>query len=133
MKLVRAQVQDAERIWKMQIEAFSELYAKYEDTETSPAVEPLEKVIMRLEQPYTYYYFIEVDGTVVGAIRVVDRKESSIAKRISPIFIMTEYRAYLCAESDTIGRRDSRGIKLGIGYYFAREGQLLLIRENGVS
>ena len=92
MKLVRAQVQDAERIWKMQIDAFSELYAKYEDTETSPAVEPLEKVIMRLEQPYTYYYFIEVDGTVVGAIRVVDRKESSIAKRISPIFIMTEYR-----------------------------------------
>lgn len=92
MKLVRAQVQDAERIWKMQTEAFSELYAKYEDTETSPAVEPLEKVIMRLEQPYTHYYFIEVDGTVVGAIRVVDRKESSIAKRISPIFIMTEYR-----------------------------------------
>ena len=92
MKLVRAQVQDAERIWKMQIEAFSELYAKYEDTETSPAVEPLEKVIMRLEQPYTYYYFIEVDGTVVGAIRVVDRKDNSIAKRISPILIMDEYR-----------------------------------------
>ena len=92
MKLNRAQVQDAERIWKMQIAAFSELYAKYEDTETSPATEPLEKVIMRLEQPYTYYYLIAVDGTIVGAIRVVDRKESSIAKRISPIFIMTEYR-----------------------------------------
>lgn len=52
MILIRAQVQDAERIWKMQITAFSELYAKYEDTETSPATEPLEKVIMRLEQPY---------------------------------------------------------------------------------
>ena len=92
MKLNRAQVQDAERIWKMQIAAFSELYAKYEDTETSPATEPLEKVILRLEQPYTYYYFIEVDDTTVGAIRVVDRKDDSIAKRISPIFIMKEYR-----------------------------------------
>lgn len=67
MKLNRAQVQDAERIWKMQIAAFSELYAKYEDTETSPATEPLVKVIMRLEQPYTYYYFIEVSDTIVGA------------------------------------------------------------------
>lgn len=92
MKLNRAQVQDAERIWKMQIAAFSELYAKYEDTETSPATEPLEKMIMRLEQPYTYYYLIEVDGTIVGAIRVVNRKDDSIAKRISPIFIMKEYR-----------------------------------------
>ncbi len=92
MKLIRAQVQDAERIWVMQITAFSELYAKYEDTETSPATEPLDKVIMRLEQPYTYYYFIEVDGTIVGAIRVVDRKDDGIAKRISPIFIMKEFR-----------------------------------------
>lgn len=92
MKLIRAQVQDAERIWVMQITAFSELYAKYKDTETSPAAEPLEKVIMRLEQPYTYYYLIEVDGTIVGAIRVVDRKDDGIAKSISPIFIMKEYR-----------------------------------------
>lgn len=94
MKLNRAQVQDAERIWKMQIAAFSELYAKYEDTETSPATEHLEKVIMRLKQPYTYYYFIEVDGTIVGAVRVVDGKDDSIAKRISPIFIMKKYRGH---------------------------------------
>lgn len=94
MKLIRAQVQDAERIWKMQIAAFSELYAKYKDTETSPATEPLEKVMMRLEQPYTYYYLIGVDDTIVGAIRVVDRKDDSISKRISPIFIMKEYRGH---------------------------------------
>ncbi len=94
MILIRAQLQDAERIWKMQITVFSELYAKYEDTETSPATEPLEKVIMRLEQPYTYYYFIEVDGTIVGAIRVVDRKDDSIAKRISPILVLKEYRGH---------------------------------------
>lgn len=47
-----------------------------------------------VQKSYTYYYFIEVDGTIVGAIRVVDRKDDSIAKRISPIFIMKEYRGH---------------------------------------
>lgn len=90
--LRRAGTEHANQIWKMQIEAFSKLYEKYQDTETSPATESIEKVIMRLQQPFTYYYFIEHDGEVVGAIRVVDKKEVGKAKRISPIFIMEQYR-----------------------------------------
>jgi len=92
MKLIRANLNDAERIWQMQVQAFSKLYEKYKDTETSPAMEPIEKTQMRLEQPFTYYYFIEVEGIIVGAIRVVDKNDGSVAKRISPIFIMDEYR-----------------------------------------
>lgn len=92
IKLVRANIQDAENLWKMQIAAFQDLYKKYQDQETSPATETLEKTIMRLEQPSTYYYFIEVEGVNVGAIRVIDAKESGKHKRISPIFIMKEYR-----------------------------------------
>jgi predicted acetyltransferase len=38
------------------------------------------------------YYFIEADNTTVGAIRIVDKHEDGKAKRISPIFVMTEYR-----------------------------------------
>jgi len=90
--LIRIGIEDAEKLWKMQVNAFEDLYKKYQDTETSPATEKVEKVIMRLEQPYTYYYFIVVDGIEVGAIRVVDKKEVGKAKRISPIFIMKEYR-----------------------------------------
>lgn len=90
--LRRAGVEHAELIWKMQVNAFSKLYEKYQDTETSPATEPIEKVIMRLRQPFTYFYFIECAGEVVGAIRVVDKKESGKAKRISPLFIMEQYR-----------------------------------------
>ena len=90
--LVRANIQDAEKLWKMQTVAFQDLYAKYQDTETSPATEPLEKVVMRLEQPFTHYYFIDVNGINVGAIRVVDTKEANKSKRISPIFIMKEFR-----------------------------------------
>jgi len=92
MKLIRANIQDAEKLWKMQIAAFQDLYAKYKDAETSPATEPLEKVVIRLEQPYTYYYYIKVEDSIVGAVRVVDAKEPNTCKRISPIFIMKEFR-----------------------------------------
>ena len=91
-KLARIGLEDAELLWKMQVEAFQGLYAKYQDTETSPAVEKIDKIIMRLKQPFTYYYFIEIDDVKVGAIRVVDKKEEKKPKRISPLFIMEEYR-----------------------------------------
>ena len=92
VKLTRVGVEKAELIWKMQVEAFSELYEKYQDMDTSPATEPVEKVMTRLQQPFTYYYLIEWKENIVGAIRVVDKKEEGKAKRISPIFIMEKYR-----------------------------------------
>ena len=90
--LIRIGIEDAEKLWKMQVKAFEDLYIKYQDTETSPATEKVEKIIMRLEQPFTYYYYIVMDDIEVGAIRVVDKKEAGKTKRISPIFIMKEYR-----------------------------------------
>lgn len=92
VNLIRVGIEKAELIWRMQIAAFSRLYEKYQDTETSPATEPVEKVLERLRQPFTYYYLIECDDEVVGAIRVVDKKEEEKAKRISPIFIMEQFR-----------------------------------------
>ncbi len=92
LKLIRSDVKDAEHLWQMQVEAFMEMYNKYQDTDTSPAIESLDKMIERLKQPFTYYYFIQVEDTVVGAIRVIDMKEPNKSKRISPIFIMPPYR-----------------------------------------
>lgn len=92
VKLTRIGIEDAEKLWKMQVEAFWDLYEKYQDTATSPAAENIDKIRMRLNQPFTYYYFIEADRTTVGAIRVVDKKEIGNLKRISPIFVMKEYR-----------------------------------------
>lgn len=91
VKLVRAGVEGAERLWKMQVSAFAKLYNKYKDTETSPAAEPLEKVKARLLQPFTFFYYIVDDGTTVGAIRIIDHKDGT-CKRISPVFIMPEFR-----------------------------------------
>ncbi len=92
MKLIKIGIDDAEKLWKMQVKAFQGLYEKYQDAETSPATEKIDKIIMRLNQPFTYYYFIAANGAIVGAIRVVDKQEDGKAKRISPIFIMEEYR-----------------------------------------
>lgn len=73
------------------MEAFSDLLEKYKDYDISPANEPMSRIMERLEQPFTYYYFIIDGDTAVGAIRVVDMKDGS-PKRISPIFIMKEHR-----------------------------------------
>ena len=58
VKLLRANKEDAERIHEMQIEAFRELLDKYQDFDTNPGNETVEKVLGRLMQEYTYYYFI---------------------------------------------------------------------------
>ncbi len=92
VKLIRAEMKDAERLWKMQIEAFQDMYLRYGDTETNPACEPIERVIERFKQASTYYYFILSDSAVAGAIRVVDPKEDNTPKRISPIFVMPPFR-----------------------------------------
>ena len=82
---------DIELVWKMQVEAFSDLLTRYKDYETNPGAEDFDKVLARFEQPWTTYYFIVADGSKAGVVRVVDKKDGS-RKRISPIWIMKEYR-----------------------------------------
>lgn len=83
--------EDIATVWKMQVEAFQELLDKYQDFDTSPASEPVDKVLARFEQPWTTYFFIMANGEKTGVIRVVDKKDGS-RKRISPIWIMPEFR-----------------------------------------
>ena len=92
VRLVRAGEQDARGIHAMQVKAFVGLLEKYRDYDTNPGAETEERVLARLQQDFTYYYFIRLDsGETVGAIRVVDFKNEE-AKRISPLFILPEYR-----------------------------------------
>ncbi len=92
INLIVAEFKDLNTILQMQKEAFSELYAKYQDTETSPATEKYEDIQFRFNQPETTYYFITADNIKVGVIRIVDCKNGVTRKRISPVFIMPEYR-----------------------------------------
>ncbi len=91
IKLKRVAAEDIETVWKMQVEAFTGLLEKYRDYEMSPAAESMDKVTARFGQPWTTYYFIMADDEKAGVIRVVDKKDGS-RKRISPIWIMSEYR-----------------------------------------
>ena len=92
LTLVRASIGDAELIWRMQRAAFQPLLEKYQDFDLNPACEPIEKVLMRLRQPFTYYYLLRLDGVDAGAIRVVDKQEPGKRKRISPLFVLPEYQ-----------------------------------------
>ena len=89
--LIKVTGEDLETVWRMQIDAFSELLSKYQDYDLSPAAEPIDKIIARFEMPGSVYYFIEAEGKKVGVIRVVDLKDGS-RKRISPLWIMAEFR-----------------------------------------
>lgn len=91
MELRRANPKDANTIWQMQVEAFCELLSKYEDYDTSPGNEAVERIEAKLLQPYTYFYYIIEKNNLVGAIRIVDMKDGS-RKRIAPIFILKKYR-----------------------------------------
>lgn len=92
VKLLRADIDDAREIHTMQVEAFAALLEKYQDFDTNPASESVEKVAARLRQDVTYYYFICMGQQKVGAVRVVEQKERGKNRRISPIFILPEFR-----------------------------------------
>lgn len=89
--LRQAKREDIKTIWKMQVEAFTDLLEVYQDYDMSPAAEGLDKILEKFEQPWTRYYFIEAEGKDVGAIRVIDKRDGS-RKRISPLWIMKEFR-----------------------------------------
>ena len=97
--LIRASLKDTKEIWEMQVKSFKNFLDKYQDFETNPANEPISNVEMRLKQNFTFFYLIFVDNKKVGAIRVVDDKERGRNKRISPIFVLPEYRNKGIAQS----------------------------------
>ena len=90
--LLRANIDNAKELHAMQIEAFKELLYKYQDFDTSPANETVEKVETRLKQDFTFFYFICIGQQKVGAIRIIDKKENGKNKRISPIFILPAFQ-----------------------------------------
>ena len=91
ISLKKASIRDAEAIYRLQVESFLPLLRKYRDYETNPANEDVERVIDRLKQSHTTYYFIILDGVQIGAIRIIYYDEVRRA-RISPMFIVPEHQ-----------------------------------------
>ena len=94
IRLLRAELKDAERIHRMKCEAFLPLYERYRDDETSPAKESIEKVYRHLQEKNTDYWLIQCGEHIAGAVRVVfdgDSERGSVY-RISPFFILPRYQ-----------------------------------------
>ena len=90
VSLCKASIDNAMLMHKMQVEAFMPLLEKYQDYDTNPANESLEKIIARFNQPFTDYYLIKYFEDTVGGTRVVKLGNNSY--RVSPIFILPEYQ-----------------------------------------
>ena len=101
ISLKKASIRDAEAIHRLQVASFLPLLRKYRDYDTNPANEDVERIIDRLKQPHTTYYFIMLDGMRIGAIRIIYNEEVRRA-RISPMFIIPEHQGKGYGQ-DTIG------------------------------
>jgi RimJ/RimL family protein N-acetyltransferase len=90
LSLNKAQLNDCDEIYNMQIHAFSSLLEKYKDYKTNPGAESVQKIIDRMNQKFTDYYIIKLEDKNIGAIRIVRLHHNRC--RISPIFILPEFQ-----------------------------------------
>lgn len=90
INLRKANIDDCSLIHEMQIKSFKLLLEKYQDHDTNPGAESLERVMTKMRQNTTDYYLIQNETMVIGAIRVVKLLENIC--RISPMFILPEYQ-----------------------------------------
>ena len=90
IQLRKATIEDCEQIHRMQVASFRALLEKYYDLETNPGAEPLSRVVERMQQPFTDYYLILLNGSEIGVIRVVRRSEDVC--RVAPLFILPEFQ-----------------------------------------
>ena len=89
IELKRVMIDDIDKIIKMQKESFKPLMDRYHDDDINPYNESYEKVKYKIEN--YFYYFIVIDGKVVGAIAINDKKDGS-KKKIAPLYILPEFQ-----------------------------------------
>lgn len=89
ISLQKARFEDCPLLHSIQVKSFVELLRKYNDFDSNPAAESLEKIVQRFQQSYTDYYLIQSGVATVGMLRVCN---FGINCRLSPICILPEYR-----------------------------------------
>ena len=99
---------------------------KYQDFDTSPGNEGIEKIRTCFYLPGNTYYFIYAYDLSVGVIRIIDHNDGQRKKKISPIFIMKEcrnkgYAQAAIREAESIHGKDGW---MDARYYSSGRGQL---------
>ena len=93
VELVKATENDVDELHEMQVKAFMPLYEIYHD-DMSPVNESKERILWKITEEISHFYFIVFEGKKVGAVRAIrDRSlnDDSIMW-ISPIFILPEFQ-----------------------------------------
>lgn len=89
--LRKALEKDCALIHDLQVRSFAPLLEKYQDHETNPAAEPVDRIVQRFAQPFTDYYFICVGEKQIGAMRICNFGDWC---RLSPICILPEFQGH---------------------------------------
>ena len=90
IKLVKATIVDSEKIHDMQVQSFKVLLEKYEDYDTSPGAETLEKVRERFSFDNADQYFICLGGEKIGYTRIYRIDEYTC--HLSATFILPAFQ-----------------------------------------
>lgn len=80
---------DASALLNVEHQSFQALLEKYQDYETNPAMEPLDRLAQKLANPYREYWFILEDGQTAGFISVKHLEDSLC---VSPIGLLPKYQ-----------------------------------------
>lgn len=83
ISLKKASIEDAEELLALQKEVFMPLYKKYNDHETSPVTQTMERFSERFE--LGNYYKILFDGTLAGSVHVHEKSPGLMRLRIISI------------------------------------------------
>ena len=87
--LKKATVEDSGELYDMQIKSFKALLEKYQDYDYSPGAEKIDRTVQRLEETFTDYYFICLDGKNIGGLRICNFGELC---KLKQIYILPEYQ-----------------------------------------
>ena len=82
---------EAEKWLELQVDAYMPLLLKYQDYETSPATETVERVIGRMNAACCDHYFIMLGDEIAGGVRTA-RWEGTTRYRLGGIFILPQYQ-----------------------------------------
>lgn len=98
--LVKATSTDATALHALQIKSFLPLLLKYNDVETNPSLEPLEKTLNRINDSRKGFYKILKDGFLVGGIAI--KKTAPNTLFIGPFFIDPDFQNQKIAQKALI-------------------------------
>ena len=91
ISLNRAIESDCLKIHEIQIKAFADLLEKYQDFDSNPGAEDIDRIYQRFSQSFTDYYLIYFADSLIGMLRVCNFGETC---RLSPICILPEYQGH---------------------------------------